>query len=145
MIKIFKNNLKRLISLVGMVAKRDLVLKCWEYGKDMKVNFDDLYLYAGMFDKGIISLGDILVKYRSRPVSHGNSGKYRDIKAAHKIIEKFFIKENLQDKLYEAGALDFKYGLLPKLALLIIPKLPKKLRDKFFEKYCAYDWRIEKL
>lgn len=146
-VKIFKNGYAKKINLVGMVMKKELVLRCWEQGgSKTKVNFDALFAFLSIFEKGFINIGVELALYRSYPNSYGASGKGKLIKDAVKVHKKVFaLYPEVNERMLESGILDDRTILTAQIALIIIPRLPKFIRKAFYRWFYSYDNRIEKL
>jgi glycosyltransferase involved in cell wall biosynthesis len=147
MVKIFKNGHAKSLNLIGSVMKRDLPLFCWENGgKHLPLNFDGMFFFYGAFNRGIINHGEHLVMYRSYPNSFGAVVDPQKTQDAINIIEGFYCKyPHIAERAHESGIFSQKAQFLSSFALKNIMKLPKFMREMFYEWFYSYDWRIEKL
>jgi glycosyltransferase involved in cell wall biosynthesis len=147
MVKIFKNGHAKSLNLIGSVMNRDLPLFCWENGgKHLPLNFDGMFFFYGAFNRGIINHGEHLVMYRSYPNSFGAVVDPQKTQDAINIIEGFYCKyPHIAERAHESGIFSQKAQFLSSFALKNIMKLPKFMREMFYEWFYSYDWSIEKL
>jgi glycosyltransferase involved in cell wall biosynthesis len=146
-VKMFKAGYAKMINLCGVLTKRDLVLKCWEEGgKDTEVNFDCMFTFFSVFDKGFINLGNKLAVYRSYPNSFGASGRNKKIKQATEAHKKMYRKNPfIYHRALRSGIWGAKARLSSLIALKLIMKLPKLARIIFYDWFYSYRQEIEKL
>jgi glycosyltransferase involved in cell wall biosynthesis len=145
--KIFKAGYAKNINLCGVLMKRELVLKCWEKGgKDTKVNFDCMFAFYSIFEKGFINLGDRLATYRSYPNSYGAAGRNKEIKQATEAHKKMYCKNPyIYYRALASGIWGVNARWKALIALWLIMKLPKWARVKFYKWFYSYNEGVEKL
>lgn len=146
-VKIFQAGFAKDINQCGIVVDRNWVLECWEFGgKNTSVNFDCMYSFLSIFQKGFLNIGRYLTTYRSYPTGFGAKGSNKKIKHATEAHKKFLRPNNeaywraVDSGIWSAGA---RWKAL--IALWGIMKLPKWARRKFYNWFYSYNQRIEKL
>ena len=146
-VKMFKSGFYKQLNLIGSVIKKDRVLSAWEYGgKNLSVNFDGMYFFHAMFDKGLINLGKPLVTFRSYSNGFGATGKYKYLSDALKIHADYYrLTPEVYSKAIASGIWSKKAQWRSQIGLFLIRFIPKFLRLIFYRWYFKYDFRIEKL
>lgn len=145
-VKIFQAGFAKNINQCGIVVKREWVLKCWEEGgKDTEVNFDCMYSFSSIFEKGFINLGAHLTVYRSYPNSFGASGSNEKIKRFINIHKQFCLNFGGYKKAEASGIWSFKARWKAIVALWGIMKLPLWARKMFYSWFYSYSQKVEKL
>jgi hypothetical protein len=145
LVKLYKNSNPSMINMVGMVIKRDVVLKCWEEGgKDLRSCFDGMCLHYAAFNKGMVVLGDCLVRYRASFMGWGASGDYRKNKESQqKILNMLDKYPDIKRKVVETGIWSNETLFKARLGLWLVPRFPKWMRKKIYKKYyeetCRFD------
>jgi len=147
MVKICKNGMGKMINLIGMVLKRQVLLDMWERGgKDSIADFDAAFAYFMMFSKGLVNLSEKLVTFRSYPNSWGARGKTEEKKKAILIAQELFkINPTVYDRAIESRIWGARYQWAQKVALWGIMKIPSWARRMFYRWFYRYSWKIEKL
>jgi len=147
MVKIYKNNNPSFINMIGMVLRKDVILRCWEEGgKDLPACFDGMSLYQTAFDKGMVVLGDCLVCYHASFSGWGVTRGYERNKESQKkimaMLDKYpHLKERVaQTKIWSVGTLN-----KASFGLWIVPKLPKWMRKRIYKKYYEQTCRFDKI
>lgn len=145
LVKVYKNNNPSIINMVGMVIRKDIVLKCWEEGgKDIPSCFDGMYLHYAAFDKGMVVLSDCLVRYRPSFMGWGSSGGYNKNKVSQKKIMEMLDKyPSMKEKVARTKIWSNETLKKATLGLWLVPKLPRWLRLRIYKKYyegmCSFD------
>jgi glycosyltransferase involved in cell wall biosynthesis len=146
-VKILKSGLSGKINLIGLVIRKELLLRLWEEGgKDLVINFDGLYSYFAIFDKGFVNIGEKLMTYRSFPNSWGSAGNKSKLWEARETQLRLFRKyPQVYKRVIESNLTDPGLHILSYIALWGIMKLPKWLRLRFYKWLYSTNWRINKL
>jgi len=140
MVKNFRTFSRR-INLVGSVIRKSRVIENMQF--ITKANFDATYFFFIAFQKGFINIGNPLIVYRSYLNSHGQLGKWKDLKYWKQICKKCFKQDwttyyRAQDAgLWEGSLINF-------LALRLVPHLPLWIRRKIYDRIYQYDCKEEK-
>jgi len=137
LVELYKNNNPSMINIVGLVVKKTVLLQCWEDGgKDLPTCFDGMFLFFAAFSKGMIVLGDCLVKYRASLRGWGATGGYiRNRVSEKKIMEIWKRYPHIWKRAEESRIWSNKTSSLASLGLWIIPKLPEWIRRIVYKKY----------
>lgn len=146
-VKICQKGFSGKINLCGLIVKKDLILKMWEEGgKDMDVNFDCLFTFFTIFDKGFINVGEKLFLYRSYPNSWGaGRNKNRVWQAIENQLRIYKKYPHIYERVITSGITKSRRHLLSHIALRSIMLFPKWARVLFYKWFYAYQWQIEKL
>jgi len=131
----------RRINLVGSVIRKSKVVENLPYLT--KANFDATYFFHIAFDTGIFNVGKKLILYRSYLNSHGQTGKWKDIKEWVEVSQRRF-KET--PEVYERA---IKAGLWADpmndfIKLRMFPYLPQPIRRMVYNRIYQYDTKDEK-
>lgn len=147
MVKISKTGNAKMVNLIGMIVRKQIVLDMWERGgKDTIADFDAAFAWYMMLNKGLVNVADKLVTFRSYPNSWGVTKNAKDKNKALNVAKELFMvnpevyKRAVESKLWGTG-----YQLKQRIGLWAIMKLPKFVREAFYRYWYRYDWRIEKL
>jgi hypothetical protein len=145
LVKIFKNNNLSIINMIGMVIKKDVILQCWEDGgKDLPTCFDGMCLHHAAFDKGMVVLGDCLVRYRASFLGWGATGGYKRNKESQRKIVAILDKyPSLKERVGQTKIWSVETQIKASVGLWIVPRLPKWIRKRVYKKYyeqiCRFD------
>lgn len=141
MVKNYKTFGRR-INLVGSVIKKSIIEEHAEFLT--KVNFDSTYFFHTAFKDGFFNIGQPLILYRSYLNSHGQLGKWPDIKKWIKVSKKKFKQGSgvVFDRANKAGMWDNLY--FNWILLQIFPHLPYFLRRQAYKRIYKYDCKEEK-
>lgn len=147
-VKLFQAGLAKNINLIGNVIRKQIIYDTWNNGgSKLKANFDGMYFFFAVFQYGFINLGKHLVLYRSYSNGLGASSNRDDLTAAHEIHKRYF--RNTSVYAYNAakasGIWDRKTQWKAWIAQWAVRYLPKFAKEKFYNWFYSYDWRIEKL
>ncbi len=147
LVKICKAGYARGINFIGSVVEKRLVLYCWGAGGyALKVNFDAIYAFLGMFSTGFVNLSERLVKYRSYANSFGASGNYEHIKQSIEIGKMIYRQfPAIYDRAIASGIWSKKSQWAQQIALKGIGLLPGLFRYLFYNWFYSYNSGIEKL
>jgi glycosyltransferase involved in cell wall biosynthesis len=147
MVKICKIGMAKMITTIGMIVRKQVVLDMWERGgKNTKADFDAAFGYYMIFDKGIVNCADKLVTYRSYPNSWGPSSKTKEKQEALAMAKYLFSYDPVvYNRAVESRIWGTAYQLKQKIGLKVIMKLPKWVREAFYRWFYNYNWRVEKL
>ena len=147
MVKICSAGLGKMINLIGMVIKKQVVLDMWENGaKVSNTDFDAAFAYYMIFDKGLVNTAEKLITFRSYPNSLGATGKTKEKKKAEAIAKNLFSKKPIvYNRAVKSKIWAFRYQFAQKIALWGIMKLPKWAREMFYRWFYQYHWSVEKL
>jgi glycosyltransferase involved in cell wall biosynthesis len=146
-VKLCQNGYNKNFNLCGLIVKRDIVLKMWEEGgKDIDVNFDCLFTFYTIFDKGFVNVGEKLFVYHSYPASWGaarNRDKiWKAIESQLSIYKKY---PHVYARAIASKVFSTERHLISGLAVKHIMKFPKWIRKILYKKIYEYNWRAEKL
>lgn len=137
LVRLYKNTNPSMINMIGLVIRKNLVLVSWEDGgKNISTCFDGMYLFFAAFSKGMIVLGDCLVRYRATFNGWGaRSGYFRNRVSQRKILEIWKKYPDIWQRAYESRIWSNKTSFLASLGLFVIARIPKWLRKIVYQKY----------
>jgi glycosyltransferase involved in cell wall biosynthesis len=146
-VKICKNGYNGKINLCGMITKREVVLRMWKLGgKDMDVNFDCLFSFFMIFDKGFVNVGKHIFLFNSYPKSWGAARNRNKIwKSIKSQLEIYKIYPHVYQRAIESKICSKQRHIVSGLAVKLIMYLPKWIRKLLYNKIYDYKWEIEKL
>lgn len=148
LVKIFKSGNAKAVNIIGSVVRKDLVLDCWgNGGSKMKANFDAMFAFYSMFDRGFVNLGKELVLYRSFNNSFGAVGNPKYIQKSIALSKIYFAQKSplAYKRITESGMWSNKTQMLQQIALKSMRVLPRRARLLFNKWFYSYDYRMEKL
>lgn len=146
-VKLCKAGYNRNINLCGMITRRSVLLELWESGgKDMDVNFDCLFSFFMIFDKGFVNVCSYLFTFNSYPKSWGASRNrdklWKSIETQLNIYELF---PHIYKRAIESKICSKERHIISGLTVKLIMYFPKWIRRLLYKKIYSYDWRSEKL
>lgn len=147
MVKICKIGMAKMINIVGMAVRKQVMLDMWERGgKYMKADFDAAFFFYMIFNKGVVNVGEDITIFRSFPNSWGPRGKPKDKKEAQLMAKELFkVNPEVYKRAVESRIWGTAYQLKQRIGLWTIMKLPKWAREMFYRWFYQYSWKIEKL
>lgn len=146
-VKISKAGYNKMLNLIGMIVRKQIVLDLWDRGgKNSEVNFDNHFAYYMIFSRGLVNASERLVTFRSYPNSWGSSGSGKQIKEALAIGKELFKpSQEVYNRAIESRIWGTAYQLKQKIALWGIMKMPKWAREVFYRWFYSYTWKVDKL
>lgn len=147
MTKIFSKGHAKSLNIIGLVINKQIVLDCWEGGgKNLKANFDGMYAFLTMLERGFINLGQPLIKYRSFASGFGSTQKYYKIKHSIGVMNEYYKTiPPAYMRTVQSGIWSRKAQWLSQIALISMKILPYWARKIFYNWFYGYDWHVEKL
>lgn len=139
LVRLYKNTNPSMINMIGLVIRKSLVLEAWEDGgKNIPTCFDGMYLFYAAFNKGMIVLGDCLVRYRASFKGWGaKSGYFRNRISERRIMEIWRKYPAIWKRANESRIWSKKTSFLASLGLFVIARIPKWMRKIVYRKYYA--------